>query len=433
MFLLLGVGMVALIVIAGGAWYFLGANRPASVTSHTPATRAEAAHLSIVVLPFTNLSGDASQDYFADGITENLTTDLSRIRNSFVIGRNTAFTFKGKNIGSKEISKELGVRYVLEGSVQRDQNRVRVNAQLIDGETGAHLWADRFEEGITDLFKLQDEVVARLANSLGYELTKAEAQRSTHSTNPDAIDLTMRGWTVFWHPPTKESTASARDYFERAIKIDPQNAEAMVGLAYARIRATFYGWSTGAEDTYAAQLDLLTKATATNPGYAFAYYVKSFALFNTRQFPGAIEAAQTAVALDPNAAYGYFAMGVAERAAERCEQSIAHIKQAFALSPRDPLSGLWHTTLGVAEICLGRLDAAIVELERAIDAGYRPYLPYAFLAAAEAAKGNDAEAKTRLAEARRLNPQLTIKWFLENYSVPPMIVDSLRKAGVPEE
>ena len=253
-FVLLGAGIVALIVIAGGAWYFLGANRPATVTSNAPATRAEAAHLSIVVLPFTNLSGDPSQDYFADGITENLTTDLSRIRNSFVIARNTAFTFKGKNIDSKEISKELGVRYVLEGSVQRDQNRVRVNAQLIDGETGAHLWADRFEESITDLFKLQDQVVARLANSLGYELVKAEAQRSTHSTNPDAIDLTMRGWAALWQPPTKESTASARDYFERAIKIDPQNAEAMVGLAYARIRASFYGWSTAAEDTYAAQI-----------------------------------------------------------------------------------------------------------------------------------------------------------------------------------
>ena len=141
------------------------------------ASAAEAAHLSIVVLPFTNLSGDPSQDYFADGITENLTTDLSRIRNSFVIARNTAFTFKGKNIDAKEISKELGVRYVLEGSVQRDQNRVRVNAQLIDGETGAHLWADRFEEDVADLFKLQDQVVARLANTLGYELVKAEAER----------------------------------------------------------------------------------------------------------------------------------------------------------------------------------------------------------------------------------------------------------------
>ena len=162
----------------------------------------EAAHLSIVVLPFTNLSGDPSQDYFADGITENLTTDLSRIRNSFVIARNTAFTFKGKNIDAKEISKELGVRYVLEGSVQRDQNRVRVNAQLIDGDTGAHLWADRFEEHIADLFKLQDQVVARLANTLGHELVKAEAEKSTRSRNPDAIDLTMRGTALLWPPLT---------------------------------------------------------------------------------------------------------------------------------------------------------------------------------------------------------------------------------------
>jgi adenylate cyclase len=126
--------------------------------------------------------------------------------------------------------------------------RVRVNAQLIDGETGAHLWAERFEENVTDLFKLQDQVVARLANTLGYELVKAEAQRSTYSTNPDAIDLTMRGWAAHWQPPTEESITSARDYFERAIKLDPQNAEAMVGLAYARSRAGFYGWSTAAED-----------------------------------------------------------------------------------------------------------------------------------------------------------------------------------------
>jgi adenylate cyclase len=246
----------------------------ATVSSNAPASRTEPAHLSIVVLPFTNLSGDPSQDYFADGITENLTTDLSRIRNSFVIAHNTAFTFKGKNIGAREISKELGVRYVLEGSVQRDQNRVRVNAQLIDGETGAHLWADRFEESITDLFKLQDQVVARLANSLGHELVKAEAQRSTHSTNPDAIDLTMRGWAAMWQPSTKESVTSARDYFERAIKLDPQNPDAAVGLAYARFRASAFGWNATAEDTYAAQMDLLTKASAINPGYAFAYYVE---------------------------------------------------------------------------------------------------------------------------------------------------------------
>ena len=183
----LAVGIAALILIAAGAWYFLSANRPAQAT-----------HLSIVVLPFTNLSGDPAQDYFADGITENLTTDLSRIRDSFVIARNTAFTYKGRNVDAKEIGKELGVRYVLEGWVQRDQNRVRVNAQLVDAETGAHLWADRFEEDVADLFKLQDEVVARLAGSLDWALAEAEAGKGARTKNPDVIDLTMRGWTLSW-------------------------------------------------------------------------------------------------------------------------------------------------------------------------------------------------------------------------------------------
>ena len=150
----------------------------------TVATPAEAARLSIVVLPFTNLSNDPNQEYFADGITENLTTDLSRIHNSFVIARNTAFSFRGKNVDARDIGRELGVRYVLEGSVQRDQNRVRVNAQLIDAGSGAHLWADRIEEDVADLFKLQDEVVARLANSLGYELVKTEAEKDARSKQP---------------------------------------------------------------------------------------------------------------------------------------------------------------------------------------------------------------------------------------------------------
>ena len=350
-----------------------------------------------------------------------------------MIARNTAFTFKGKNIDAKEISKELRVRYVLEGSVQRDQNRVRVNAQLIDGETGAHLWADRFEESITDLFKLQDQVVARLANTLGYELVKAEAQRSTHSTNPDAIDLTMRGWAAHWQPPTKESMTSARDYFERAIKLDPQNAEAMVGLAYARLRAYYYGWSTAAEDKPVAQMELLTKATAINPGYAFAYYVKSAMLWTAKEYPEALAAAETEVALDPNSAYGYAAIGRVEGLLGRCEQSIAHIKQAFALSPRDPFSGIWYGYLGLAEFCRGRLDAAIEQLKRAVYSGYPTYITYALLAGAEAAKGNDAEAKLALAEARRLNPQLTIKWLLTETATPSIVIDGLRKAGLPEE
>src|SRR4029079_14485204 len=146
-------------------------------------------HLSIVVLPFTNLGGDPEQDYFVDGVTESLTTDLSRIRGSFVIGRHTAFTFKGKAVDLKQIGRELNIRYVLEGSVQRGGNRMRVNVQLIDAETGNHLWAERFEKPVTDLFDMQDEIVSRLANTLNAQLIQVEARRAERSTHPDAMDL----------------------------------------------------------------------------------------------------------------------------------------------------------------------------------------------------------------------------------------------------
>ena len=205
-----------LILIGGGAWWFLSANRPVAVASRAP---AEAARLSIVVLPFTNLSNDPAQDYFADGVTENLTTELSRLHNSFVIARNTAFTFKGKTLDAKAIGKELGVRYVLEGSVQRDATRVRVNAQLIDAESGAHVWADRFEDDVVDLFKLQDEVVARLARALQVELVNAEARRSLldRPRKPDAIDLTMRGLAFLNQSLAKAPSYEARDLFEQAL------------------------------------------------------------------------------------------------------------------------------------------------------------------------------------------------------------------------
>jgi len=178
---------------------------------------------------------------------------------------------------------------------------------------------------------------------------------------------------------------------------------------------------------------VLTKATAINPGYAFAYYVKSAALWLAKKYPEALEAAETEVALDPNSAYGYAAIGRVEGLLGRCEQSIAHIKQAFALSPRDPLSGIWYGYLGIAEFCRGRLDAAIEQFKRAVYSGYPTYITYALLAGAEAAKGNDAEAKLALAEARRLNPQLTIKWLLTERPTPSIVIDGLRKAGFPEE
>jgi adenylate cyclase len=201
--------VIVLAVIAAGAWRFFGAN------SISP---SDATHLSIVVLPFKNLSGDPGQEYFADGVTDNLTTDLARIRDSFVIASATAFTYRDKTVDAKEIGNQLRVRYVLEGSVQRDQNRMRVNAQLIDAQSGAHLWADRFEDDVADLFKLQDQVVARLANTLGLELVKAEAERGARSNSPDSVDLTMRGWALVRQAQfTKEANKAARDLFEHQV------------------------------------------------------------------------------------------------------------------------------------------------------------------------------------------------------------------------
>ena len=248
----------------------------------TAAKPAEPARLSIVVLPFTNLSNDPSQDYFADGITENLTTDLSRIHNSFVIARNTAFSFKGKNVDAREIGRELGVRYVLEGSVQRDQNRVRVNAQLIDAGSGAHLWADRFEEDVADLFKLQDQVVARLANSLGYELVKTEAEKDARSKSPDAVDLTMRGWALVWQEQqqqrTKENNNAAQALFEQALKIDPNETDALAGDAYAYLLEYARGWATAGTDYEAKILGQADRAIALAPDNVWAYNVKSLYL-----------------------------------------------------------------------------------------------------------------------------------------------------------
>src|ERR1700733_12764580 len=225
------VGIASVCVIAAVAlWLFQNLHRSAP---------ADPGHLSMVVLPFANLSGDPNQDYFADGITENLTTDLSRIRKSFVIAPRTALTYRGKGVDAKEVGKELGVRYVVEGSVQRDQTRVRVNAQLIDAASGAHLWAERFEEDLADLFKLQDQIVARLGNTLGIELVRAEAEKSARSTNPDAVDLTMRGWAMVWQGIQQQSITEKQDLyygtralFERALAIDPNYADALAGDAF---------------------------------------------------------------------------------------------------------------------------------------------------------------------------------------------------------
>jgi adenylate cyclase len=424
-------GIIAVVVVAAGAWYFLAGSRTAPIASNAP---AEAGHLSIVVLPFANLSGDPSQDYFADGITENLTTDLSRIRDSFVIAHETALTFKGKGVDTREIGKQLGVRYVLEGSVQREQSRVRVNAQLIDTESGAHLWADRFEEDLADVFKLQDQVVARLGNALGYELVKAEAERGARSKSPDAIDLTMRGWALLWRqPPGKDNNNAARALFDQALKIDPNDADALAGDAYTYSNDYIYGW-TGLETDYDAKISSQADlAIALAPESVRAYWAKGRYLAVSHRWNEALGVADAGLAINPNFAWLYAFRGNAENSLGRSEQAKSDVQQAMRLSPRDPGIGVWHVLLGDAELNLGHFDASIDENHKAIDVGFRTYVPYADLAAVYALEGKMEEAKAALAEARRLNPGLTVKWVIAHAPNTPALFEGLRKAGLPEE
>ena len=429
-------GIVALVVVAAGTWYFFAENRNRPTLIVTTAPRpSEPAHLSIVVLPFTNLSGDPSQDYFADGVTENLTTDLSRIRDSFVIARNTAFTYKGKSIDAKEIGKELGVRYVLEGSVQRDKNRVRVNAQLIDAASGAHLWADRFEEDVADLFKLQDQVVARLGNALGFELVKAEAEKSARSKSPDAIDLNMRGLALLEQNgdrPSKDKINTALALFDQALKIDPDDADALAGEAGCYTLEYFF-FANPNTDYDAKVIDQADRAIALASDNMEAYRAKSVYLFMSRRFDESLRAADAGLAINPNYAPLYAARSAAKTSLGQFEQAKSDGQQAMRLSPRDPLTGLFHIDLGNAELGLGNFDAAIDEYHNATDSGFRPFFAYANLAAVYALEGHMDEAKTALAESRRLNPKLTVKWLIAHTPNLPPVIEGLRRVGLQEE
>jgi adenylate cyclase len=343
----LAAGVAALlIVLAGGAWWVLQANRPAAIATKSPApvasnatAAAEARHLSLVVLPFANLSNDPAQDYFADGITESLTTDLSRLSGAFVIARNTAFTFKGKNVDAREIGKELGVRYVLEGSVQRDAGRVRVNVQLIDAETGNHLWADRFDKPLADLFGMQDEIVARLANQLGAELIAAEARRGQQAANPDSMDLYFQGMEWFNRGDNLENMDRARGLFERALALDPGNADALLGVG----RADFLVAADFLSDDRAARLAsaeaTIGKVLSLRPNDALAHNVMGGILIQTRHADRGLAELERALALDPNLAAAHGDMGFAKLFTGRDEEIEAHENEALRLSPHDGRAG----------------------------------------------------------------------------------------------
>jgi TolB-like protein/DNA-binding winged helix-turn-helix (wHTH) protein len=306
---------------------------------------AEPPRLSFVVLPFVNLSGDRDQQYFADAITANLTTDLSRFPDSFVISQNTAFTYRNKSIDSKQIGRELGVRYVVEGGVQRSGHQVSVNVQLIDAATDTHLWAERFDRDTVDLLDLQDEITARIGNTLKLELIAKEAARQT--TNPDAEDYLLRGTAAALKARTRESLAEQLSLYSRALALDPQSAVAQTAVASVLVNRVL-GWMSNspADDVHRAE-GLVDQALAASPRYALPHYIKGAVLRAQNRWQDAISEDETALALDRNLIGAIYELAYCKVLAGSLDEVIPLVERAIRLSPADPGIGYRYNQIAI--------------------------------------------------------------------------------------
>ena len=402
-----------------------------------------APRLSIVVLPFTNLSGDRKQEYFADAVTDSLTTDLSRIQGSFVISCNTAFTYKGRRIGAKQIGAELGVRYVLEGSVQRSDKGVRVTAQLIDADTDSHVWAGRFEHDTGDLFALQEEITRQIAVTLQLELVGAEAARPTE--HPEALDYILRGRAATMTPASRENRTDAISLFEQALALDPRSVAAQSYLATAlSARILDHLSDTAAGDIERAD-GLAAQALAASPRSPLAHYAKGQVLRAQHRYAEAIVEYETAIAFDRNWVRAYALIAWCKLYTAPIEEAILLVEQAIRLSPRDPVIGIWYMLIGQAHLLQSRSDEAVFWLEKARSAIPAQPSVRALLACAYALRGQTEHAAVELAEARRLSldggySSIARLKATGNYGLPSVrglyeatYFNGLRKAGMPEE
>ena len=459
---LAAVALVALgAAAAPGGWRWLAASpsMPAVSTTNVAAATNEtstpsaadkivAPILSIVVLPFLNLSADARQDYLSDGITDSLTTDLSRaLPGSFVVSRDTAYTYKGKAADVRQIGRELDVRYVLEGSVLPDDGLVRVNAQLINAETGGHLWAERFDLKRRDVLQVQDDIVGRLSRAIGLKMIDTEARRSEREKprSPEAVDLIMRGKAIANRPTSRATMIQARDLFEQALNVEPDNAEALAGIATTFVFEALNGYhETGNEQRLHQAGLLLTRALATDPRQLVALKAKAALLRAQGHFEDAIAAAEAVITENPGEPWAYKEIGLSTMYLGRAEQALDWFAKAERFGPRDPGRWTWLDSRGHALILLGRDEEAIRYLRLALDANPTAVSTHAFLAAAYALTGRPEEARAELAQHARLRPGETVMNFRRVSPVPLRLTspqyrqqyerlrDGLRKAGMPE-
>jgi TolB-like protein/DNA-binding winged helix-turn-helix (wHTH) protein/Tfp pilus assembly protein PilF len=403
--------------------------------------RREAPRLSIVVLSFANIGGDPDQEYFADGVTESLTTDLSRIRGAFVIGRSTAFTYKGKAVDLKQIGRELNVRYVLEGSIQRGERRVRVNVQLLEAETASHIWAERFEESVTNLFELQDEIVARLASQLQSELIDAEARRAERAPNPDSLDHYFQAQSLVNRTFMPDILARARSLYERALNLDPFNVDALVGAAFVDLFLSISFTNDDPRPLMAAAETKFLKALSTALNHASAHRGMGLLLCLTGRAQRGADELERTLTIDPNSASAHALMGLARIYVGRPEETEAHVLEALRLSPRDPLVWNWFLYLGLARACLGDFAQALPWIRKSIAANSSNPWAFFHLAGCLAHLGLLNEARQEVKAGLAVNPRFTIARFRAGMrSDDPAFlaqrernIEGMRMAGVPEE
>jgi TolB-like protein/tetratricopeptide (TPR) repeat protein len=384
--------------------------------AHSTAAAAHAAitpRLSIVVLPFVNLGGNSEQDYFVDGVTESLTTDLSRIPGAFVIARNTAFTFKNKPVDARAVGRELGVRYAMEGSVQSGGDRIRVNAQLIDTETGAHIWAERFDKPRADIFNMQDEITTRLARTVGIELTAAEGRRAERErpNNMDAVDLAMRGWAILNQPLSLRRDRDACESFEAALRLDDRNIEALIGLAFYHANEVRTFASTNRDEQLSIAEKAITEALVLAPRNALAHFVHANVLHASGATERSLRECELAITLDQNLAWAHADAGFIKVLLGRAEEAEADLTNAIRLSPRDPGLDRWVGFLGIADLFLGRHGSALARLRKSVEMNPNLALTQFFLAAASALSGHTAEAWAARNAGLQLDPNFTVARF----------------------
>jgi adenylate cyclase len=449
------VGMFAIVAVAiGGAtgWWSWSREHSsddvtspaaASVPTHTAAVEASLPRLSIVVLPFENLSHDPDQDYFADGITEDLTTDLSRIAGSFVIARNTAFAYKGKPINVRRLGHDLGVRYVLEGSVRRVADQVEVNVELIDAETGAQAWGDRFETNLRNLAEAQSEITGRLARTLNLQLVQAVGRQIEHETDPDAQDLIMRGWALYQRTQAAGSREKAKKEFEQALKIEPNSYEAKLGIASILVVDLTNGSDQPEEDEAQAEA-LLGELLARDPNRSQLHAMIALLRRFQNRLPESRIEWQRAIELDPNNAAAIGQLGTTMIYLGDPAAAIPLEEKRIRLNPNDPNITLAYWSIGLAHLLQNHVAEAIDWLTKARAANPRVYYIDLDLAAALALNGDIDGARKALAESLKLRPEINsmvrqqARWAYSNNpayrALAEKTVDAgLRKAGMPEE